>query len=158
MRNYLVMGIAAALAMTAVAVQAGEGWETDFEKASAAAKESGKHMLLDFTGSDWCGWCIKLDKEVFSHDAFKKYAEKNLVPVKLDFPRKSKQSDAEKKQNKELAKKHEIRGYPTIIVLSPEGELVGKTGYKKGGPEAYVKHLQELIAMKTAKEKTGGEG
>ena len=63
----------------------------------------------------------------------------------LDFPRKKKLSEAEKKQNAELAKKYGIRGYPTVIVLSPEGKLVGKTGYQKGGPEAYVKHLQTLI-------------
>ena len=145
MRNFLILGIAAAVATLAVSAEAGAGWETDFSKASAAAKESGKYMLLDFTGSDWCGWCIKLDKEVWSQDAFKKYADKNLVPVMLDFPRKKKLSEAEKKQNAELAKKYGIRGYPTVVVLSPEGKLVGKTGYQKGGPEAYVKHLQALI-------------
>jgi protein disulfide-isomerase len=153
MRNYLIVGIAAAVCALAVQAQAGAGWETDFDKASAAAKKSGKYMLLDFSGSDWCGWCIKLDKEVFSQDAFKTYADKSLVPVVLDFPRKTEQSEELKKQNEALMKKYGIRGFPTVLVLSPEGELVGRTGYQKGGPEAYVKHLSEMIDKYKAGQK-----
>ena len=153
MKNYLIVGIAAVLAAVTVAAVAGEGWETDFEKASAAAKKDGKYMLLDFSGSDWCGWCIKLDKEVFSQDAFKKYADENLVPVTLDFPRKKEQSKEEKKQNEALAEKYKIRGFPTVIVLSPDGDLVGQTGYQKGGPDAYVDHLKEMISAHKAGKK-----
>ncbi|MCK5529413.1 MAG: thioredoxin family protein, partial [Kiritimatiellae bacterium] len=83
----------AALAITisfmVTASFAGKLWETDFEKASAKAKASHRYMLLDFSGSDWCGWCIKLDDEVFSKKDFKNYAKENLVCVMLDFPRKS---------------------------------------------------------------------
>ena len=68
-------------------VFAADGWETDFAKASAKAKAEGKHILIDFSGSDWCGWCIKLDKEVFSKKAFKSYAKENLILVLADFPR-----------------------------------------------------------------------
>lgn len=136
-----------AAAMVCVGAFAAEGWETDFAKATAKAKAEGKHMLLDFSGSDWCGWCIKLDKEVFSQKAFKEYADKNLVTVLLDFPRdKSKQSDALQKQNEELMKKFGIRGFPTVYILDPEGKTVAKTGYQDGGPEAYVEHIKKLIA------------
>lgn len=135
------------IAFVASAFAGGDGWMTDFEAAKAKAKAENKHMLLDFTGSDWCGWCIKLDKEVFSKDAFKKYAAESLVLVELDFPTpKIKQSAELVKQNKALAKKYAIRGYPTIIVLSPEGELVDQTGYQRGGAEAYVDHIKEIVA------------
>ncbi|MEM7791812.1 MAG: thioredoxin family protein [Verrucomicrobiota bacterium] len=125
---------------------AGSGWMTDFEAAKAKAKAENKPLLLDFTGSDWCGWCIKLDKEVFSQDAFKAYAKDSLVLVELDFPRGKEQSDALKEQNKALAEKYGIRGFPTIVVLSPEGELIEKTGYQRGGPDAYVDHIKEILA------------
>jgi len=135
-----------ATVFSAVSAFAGEGWVTDFEAASKQAKEEGKYMLLDFTGSDWCGWCIKLDKEVFSKSAFKDFAKENLIAVELDFPRRKEISDETKKQNEALAQKYGIRGFPTILILSPEGELVQKTGYRKGGADAYVKHIEEIIA------------
>ena len=124
---------------------ADETWMTDFNAALAKAKAEKKPLLVDFTGSDWCGWCIKLDKEVFSKDAFKTFANTELVLVEIDFPNRKKQSKALKAQNKELAKKYGIRGFPTILLFSPDGEVIGKTGYQAGGPEAYVKHLRELL-------------
>ncbi|MEM8867466.1 MAG: thioredoxin family protein [Verrucomicrobiota bacterium] len=135
-----------ALTLISQVASAGSGWMTDFEAAQAKAKEEGKPMLLDFTGSDWCGWCIKLDREVFSKEAFQAYADTSLVLVELDFPRGKEQSDALKAQNEALAEKYGIRGFPTIVVLSPEGELVEKTGYQRGGPEAYVEHIKEIVA------------
>ena len=126
-------------------------WETDFKKASSAAKGSGKYIMLDFSGSDWCGWCIKLEKEVFSQDAFKDFAEKNLVCVLVDFPQKKRQTREQEQQNRDLATKYGIRGYPTIIILSPDGEPVGKTGYLQGGPWKYAQHLNEIIERHKAK-------
>ncbi|MBN2790008.1 MAG: thioredoxin family protein [Candidatus Delongbacteria bacterium] len=120
-------------------------WETSYSAAVSKAKKSGKKLLLDFTGSDWCGWCIKLDNEVFSKKDFQNYADKNLILVKLDFPRSIKQSNELKKQNKSLARKFDIRGYPTIILLDNNEKLLGKTGYQKGGAAKYVKHLKGII-------------
>ena len=126
---------------------AGEGWLTDFEKAKAMAKEKNRHILIDFSGSDWCGWCIKLDKEVFQQKAFKDYAKDNLVLMLADFPRdKSKQSDAVKKQNEKLAKEFGVSGFPTVFLLGPDGSIVGKTGYQAGGPDAYIEHIKTIIA------------
>lgn len=120
-------------------------WLTDFKKALTDAKLSNKFMLLDFTGSDWCGWCMKLDKEVFSTDEFKSYAGNNLICVTLDFPRNISQSDELKAQNNELAEKYRIEGYPTVIILSPQGELVATTGYQEGGAARYVKDIEGMI-------------
>ena len=103
-------------------------------------------MILNFTGSDWCHWCIRLEREIFSKEAFKTYAGEKLVPVMLDFPRRKKQDAALVTQNRGLQAKYKIRGFPTVIVLNSDGELVGRTGYRPGGPEAYVKHLEEMIA------------
>jgi protein disulfide-isomerase len=125
---------------------AGDAWMTDFEAAQAKASAEQKPMLLDFTGSDWCGWCIKLDKEVFSRDAFRDYAADALVLVELDFPRGKPQTDEVKAQNEALAEKYGIRGFPTIVLLSPEGELIDKTGYQRGGAAAYVEHIKGILA------------
>lgn len=126
---------------------AGEGWMTDFEAAKTKAVAENKPLLLDFTGSDWCGWCIKLDKEVFSQEEFKAYANESLVLVELDFPRDaSKLPAGVAEQNEALAKKYGIRGFPTILVLTPEGKLVEKTGYQRGGAGAYVDHIKEIVA------------
>ena len=127
-------------------------WETDLKKASSTAKESGKYMLLDFSGSDWCGWCIRLEKEVFSQKAFKDFAEENLVCVLVDFPSAKVQSKELKQQNMDLAEEYDVKGYPTIIILSPDGKPVAKTGYLQGGPWEYARHLKKIIEDYKAKQ------
>jgi len=128
-------------------LSAGEGWMTNFEAAKAKAVAENKPLLLDFTGSDWCPPCMMLDKEVFSKKAFFDFAEANLVLVKLDFPRSKKQSAELKSQNEALARKYGIEGFPTIMILSPEGELVEQTtGYRRGGAEAYIEYIKEILA------------
>lgn len=122
----------------------GSLWQTDAVKAQAQAKTDKKLVLLDFTGSDWCGWCIKLNKEVFSQTEFTDYAKKNLVLVEVDFPRKKQLSADQKKANADLAKKYDIKGYPTIIVLNGEGKKVGELGYQPGGPKAFIAELDKL--------------
>ena len=124
---------------------AGSGWTDNFEEAKAKAKAENRFMLLDFTGSDWCGWCIKLDKEVFSKEAFKAYAKDNLVLFLADFPQRTAQSDALKEQNQGLAKKYGIQGFPTVLLLKADGTLIEQTGYQRGGPEKYVEHLKGLL-------------
>ncbi len=120
-------------------------WKTDFKRASSKAKSSGKYVLLNFSGSDWCGWCKKLDKEVFSKSAFRKFASKNLVCVLVDFPRKKRLSAKQKQANEDLARKFGVRGYPTVIILNPDGRRVAKTGYRSGGAREYTEHLKQIM-------------
>ena len=119
-------------------------WLTDLPKAQAKAKEEKKLVMLDFTGSDWCGWCIKLNKEVFSKPEFAEYAGKNLILVEVDFPRTKKQSAELKKANAALQEKYKIQGYPTIIVLNSDGKKVGELGYEPGGPKPFIAGLEKL--------------
>src|SRR5258708_35916882 len=88
-------------------------WMTDLPKAEARAKAEKKLVMLDFTGSDWCGWCIRLNKEVFSKPEFAQYAKDNLVLVEVDFPRKKEQPEELKKANESLQTKYGVQGYPT---------------------------------------------
>ena len=131
-----------------VAVAAEGPWLTDFEEAKKQAAKENKAILMDFTGSDWCGWCVKLDKEVFSKKEFLDYAKKNLVLLEVDFPRKKKLPAETKKQNEGLAKKYKIEGFPTILLTDAKGKKFAKTGYREGGPKPYVKHLKELLEKK----------
>ena len=107
-------------------------WSTDAVKAQAKAKAEKKLVMLDFTGSDWCGWCIRLHKEVFSTAEFAEYAKKNLVLVEVDFPRKKELSAEQKKANQALQSKYEIKGFPTLIVLDGNGKLLGRLSYSDG--------------------------
>ncbi len=133
------------LILTAISFASSDFWQTDFEKASETAKNENKFMLLDFSGSDWCGWCVKLDNEIFNKPAFEKFAKENLVCVMLDFPQSKKLEKSLEEQNQKLAKKYKIKGFPTVLILNPEGEAVEKTGYKKGGPEKYINFIKEVI-------------
>lgn len=138
-----------ALAVVAISVSAfaSEGWMTDFERAKEKAKTENKYILLDFSGSDWCPLCFKLEKEVFSQEAFKEYARENLVLVQIDFPDdKSKQSRKQRRKNKRLAEEFGIPGFPTVFILSPEAKSIAMTGYQPGGAEAYVEQIKKIIA------------
>lgn len=119
-------------------------WRTDLPKAQSEAKAENKLVMMDFTGSDWCVWCKKLEQEVFSTPEFADYAKKNLVLMEVDFPQKKKQSAELKKANDALQKKYKIEGYPTIIVLNGDGKKVGELGYMRGGPKAFIAELEKL--------------
>lgn len=133
--------------LSAPAYAGGEGWFDDFDEAVKVAKAEKKDLFVDFTGSDWCGWCIKLDSEVFSHEEFMTGVKDKFVLVALDYPRsdeaKAKVPDPER--NAELVQKYNVRGYPTILLMNSDGIVYGQTGYKEGGPTAYVEHLDEMI-------------
>ena len=123
--------------------EAAEGWKTDYTAALAQAAKENKMVLLDFTGSDWCGWCIKLHKDTFSKHEFKKFAEQSLVLVELDFPRGKAQIDELKRQNEELAEKFGVQGFPTLVLLDPQGkEAARNVGYLQGGPEAFIQWVE----------------
>jgi protein disulfide-isomerase len=118
-------------------------WREDYEEALAEAKEQNKHVLLVFTGSDWCGTCQFMDKNVYSKAAFTDYASENLVLVELDFPKKKSQSKKIKAQNEELRQKFDVDGYPTLVVLDADGEKVGELGPMET-PAELVKELKAI--------------
>jgi protein disulfide-isomerase len=120
-------------------------WQENLEQALAQAKKENKAVLVNFTGSDWCIWCKRLTEEVFAKKDFETYAEKNLILVKLDFPRKIEQSAETKMYNNKLAQKYGIQGFPTILLFNSTGKLVLTTGYQPGGPAAYVNHLKSYL-------------
>ena len=129
----------ATLALPAVEAS---GWTTDYKAALEQAKAGDRRVFLFFTGSDWCGWCIKFKKEVLDTNEFKGYADKNLVLVEVDFPNKKEQSEDLKKANKALKEKYSVSGYPTYVVLNGEGKEVGRqVGYAEGGPKAFIAKL-----------------
>ena len=134
----------AALVPRAAHAEAKPGWIENQAKGLQDAKAGNKLVLMDFTGSDWCGWCKKLDREVFSTPEFQEYARKNLVLVELDFPQRKPIALETRKQNEALARQYQVQGFPTIIVLNGEGKKVGELGYMEGGPEAFIAALNKL--------------
>jgi thioredoxin-related protein len=127
-------------------------WMTDLSKAQAKAKQEKKLVLVDFTGSDWCGFCIKLNKEVFSKPEFAEYAEKNFVLVEVDFPRQKKLSEEQQKANAALKEKYAASsGYPTIVLLDADGKKLGQeVGYHPGsGPKDYIAKLEKITKKGT---------
>ncbi|PIE90204.1 MAG: thiol-disulfide isomerase [Acidobacteria bacterium] len=121
-------------------------WLTNFEKAKKLARKSGKPILMNFSGSDWCGYCIRLEKEVFSKWQFKNFAKDNLILLTLDFPRSKKQKANVKAQNKRLVKKYRIKGFPTVLLVDAKGNVILRTGYKTGGTNKYIEHLKAAIS------------
>ena len=120
-------------------------WLTDLPKAEAQAKAENKMVLMDFTGSDWCGWCIKFKKDVLDTPEFHAYAAKNLVLVELDYPNKKPQSDQLKKTNSMLSKKYKVSGFPTLVVLDKDGNEIGRqVGYAEGGPKAFIAKIESF--------------
>jgi thioredoxin-related protein len=118
------------------------GWHTNYQQALSLAKSQNKKLLINFTGSDWCGWCIKLDKEVFSQSRFIEYAKGHYILLKCDFPKRSSLPKQLQNQNDQLAKKYGVRGFPTVIVLTPNGKIHRKSGYVRGGPSAFLNSLR----------------
>jgi len=142
----------ALLGSTGTSWPADAEWLDDFEAGKSRAAKEGKDLLLDFTGSDWCPWCIKLKKEVFSTDAFKKEAPKYFVLVELDFPRQSKLPEKLQQQNEKLSRDFQVDSFPSVCLTDAQGRLYAKTGYQDGGAERYLELLASLRAKKTARD------
>lgn len=138
------------------------GWTDNYSKAVEEAKAEKKYLLLDFTGSDWCGFCKLLEKEVFSTPQFSSWAKKYLVLVTVDFPHQTPLSAEVKSQNADLAKKYPAHGYPTIVVTDADGKVLAtKVGYSPGtGAAKYIADLEAEIKksgpMPTPSTTSGG--
>lgn len=142
----LIVPLAVALTLsTASCARADQAWTSDYQKAQQEAKASHKLVLLDFTGSDWCGFCFQLDRAILSKPQFKDYASKNLVLVEVDFPRRKAQSIETKRQNQQLAQRYQIEGFPTLVVLNGEGQTVWRyDGMYMGDVAAFLAELDKV--------------
>ena len=123
-------------------------WLTNLEDAMSEAKVKNLPIFVDFTGSDWCGWCFKLDEEVFEKQSFIDYAKDNLIMLELDYPKSIQQTPEVKKYNNDIAKKYGIQGFPTILLLDMNGKEIARTGYQPGGAPNYIDHIEELLQGK----------
>jgi len=146
-RNFLAIFILAAIFVGCSKSGAADNlkWQDNLENALLQAKQENKAVLVDFTGSDWCIWCKRLNDEVFSKSEFESYADENLILVKLDFPRDIEQSTETKLYNNNLAQRFGVQGFPTILLFNSSGKLVLATGYQPGGPQNYVNHLKGYL-------------
>lgn len=136
-----------AMVLATIPVVRGDVWLTDFAAAQERARREDKPMLLNFSGSDWCGWCIRLNNEVFSTPAFITFATQRFVCVLIDFPRRTPLPEALIAQNRALKQRFEVPGFPTILLTTPDGRTLARTGYRAGGPQAYVDHLDQLLRL-----------
>jgi protein disulfide-isomerase len=132
--------IAATLAHSAI----GANWITDLKTAQEQARKDDKLILVNFTGSDWCGWCIKLKNEVFSQPEFDAFASDHLILLEIDFPRQKPMPAAVKRANGALADKYKVGGYPTLHVLDADGTSLGFLGYIPGGPKAFLAKVKSI--------------
>lgn len=134
------------LALATAPLHASEVWSTDYQASLEMAASAKKPVLLEFTGSDWCPPCIKQNKDVFEQAAFLDFAKDKLVLVKLDFPRSKEQAADIKARNKELATKYSVEGFPTVILLSPDGkELAREVGYSGSGASGFISWVENSL-------------
>lgn len=151
MKRVLITTLIALATLTSLSAFASSDWLTNWTEAKKIAASENKPILMDFTGSDWCSWCIKLNKEVFSTNEFKNYAKDNLILFEADFPRNKKQTDEVKNQNKLLMKQYDAQGYPTVLLVDSTGKVILRTGYAPGGPVKYIETLKSAIKTNSAK-------
>jgi thioredoxin-related protein len=143
--NKSLLSLLAILLASQLTVLAEVQWSTDLPAAQAQAKKDKKLVLVNFTGSDWCGWCKKLQAEVFTTKEFDTFAKNKLVLVEIDFPNQKKQSAELKKANEALQAKYKASGFPTIVALNGEGKEVWRqVGYMPGGPKAWIAKLESI--------------
>ncbi len=120
-------------------------WHSDFDKAVEIANQTNRPLLVNFTGSDWCSWCVKLKSDVFSTDEFNQWAKDQVVLVELDYPKNKPQLPATKRRNQDLAEKYLVQNYPTVLLISPQGEVLGpKLGYKDS-PTNWIAAAQPIL-------------
>lgn len=123
-------------------------WETNFEKAKVTATKEHKYILLNFSGSDWCGPCIRMHKEVFDNDAFQQFASQKLVMMNADFPRQKKNQLSKdlQKQNDQLADRYNSKGsFPMTALLDANGNVLRSwEGFPKESPDEFLNELKDL--------------
>ena len=152
----LILLLFTIVSFTSFSQQIDNNWNTDMNKAIKISQTTGKPLMLFFTGSDWCGWCKKLVKEVYKTSEFQKWAKKNVVLVEIDFPRRTKLSKDLIEQNNSLKNIFKPRGYPTVYFVKPvkgtDGNIqfktLGQTGYVAGGAKSWIDVANQKLKKK----------
>ena len=121
-----------------------EGWLVKMDEAYKLSKETGKPILANFTGSDWCGWCRRLTASVFSKPAFKKWADENVILLELDYPKRKTLPEDIRNQNASLQQAFKIRGFPTIWVFNLDQDEKGQFNIEGLGQTGYRKSVKEF--------------
>lgn len=124
------------------------GWLTDYEHALTKSRETGRPVLVQFTGSDWCGWCKKMDAEVFSTAQFRNWARKHVVLLEVDFPHRKHQTPLEKEKNRDLQERFKVTGYPTILFINDQKRELGRVvSYKP--IDSFLDRAQAILTTPT---------
>ncbi len=138
----VLLALLSVVALPLFSADVPKGWGTDYDAALARAAKEKRPVLALFTGSDWCPYCVQLEKKVLKDSSFQKFTEKNVVLLYLDFPRK-KQLDAKlTEQNKKLREKYGVRGYPTSLLLDAQGKTIGKVTARNA--RGYIRDIEQL--------------
>jgi len=144
MKKLIFVSMALASLLVGAKTSTPAGWTDDYDAALKRAEKEKKLVVADFSGSDWCGWCKRLDREVFDTEEFRKAATNDYVLLMIDTPAdQSRLSEKAKVQNPTLVKKYGIRGFPTVLMLDAKGKVVHQTGYQPGGPVLYLEMLKK---------------
>ena len=157
LRNLITAGIVTAAALVATAATAAEvaekgaelgKWTSDAPAAQELSKTSGKPLFIQFTGSDWCGWCKLMDGKVFSSQEWADYAKGNLVLLYVDFPRGKQQSKELKEQNEKLSEQYGIGGFPTYIILDAQGKQLGQLGASQDATaQGFIDQVKDVLIV-----------
>lgn len=133
----------------AVANTDGSGiWQVDFDAALQQAASENKYVLVNISGLSWCTWCQALEHEVFSQPEFIDYAKENLIPVLLDFNWDGTATSEEHAvQHEVLLTRYQVQGFPTVLIMNPQGRVVERDGYQPGGATNYVNFIKNVIAI-----------
>ena len=141
MKTLISLAVATTITLTSASAAS---WLTDIKAAQDQARSQNKLILVNFTGSDWCPWCIRLRNEVFSKPEFTSFADENFVLLEVDFPRQKPMPPEVKKANGRFADQYKVGGYPSVHVLDAEGQSLGQTGYLPGGPNPFVAKIRSI--------------
>ena len=158
---FVLLGIAGVfawyLATEAPADQGGvvrSAWSEDYAQAVATSRATGRPILMNFTGSDWCGYCIRMRHEIFDTGIFASWAKERVVLLECDFPKLQRQSAATAAQNNQLAERYAVEGFPTIVILTAQGDELVRVGYKRGGAAAWITGIDESVRRGTTSVET----
>lgn len=138
-------GICLSYEPTQTVTECGLEWMTNLEEAQRVAMETGKPILMLFTGTDWCHWCIRLRQHILYTDIFREYARQTFVLVMIEFTKRHPQPDDVRTYNHALMERYNIAAFPTILILDQDGKKQAFTTYRPGGPEKFIEHLNGLL-------------